>query len=73
MADKLCSARWRKSVNSGDTGCVEVALSSLVVGVRDSKDNGCGPVLAFTPTAWTSFLAGLRKNEFPKGGDHGSE
>ncbi|MFI2710858.1 DUF397 domain-containing protein [Micromonospora sp. NPDC018662] len=56
MAD-LSDARWRKSTRSGSNGgnCVEVAdnLPGLVA-VRDSKDPA-GPVLTFTPDAWTAF------------------
>ena len=49
--------RWRKSSYSqgGNTNCVEVAFSSEVVGVRDSKK--IAPRLAFTPTAWRAFLS----------------
>ncbi|MDG4796787.1 DUF397 domain-containing protein [Micromonospora sp. WMMD1082] len=58
----LSSARWRKSTRSNSSGgeCVEVADNLAgVVAVRDSKDPS-GPVLAFDPTAWQSFL-GLAK------------
>ncbi|GHJ13478.1 MULTISPECIES: DUF397 domain-containing protein [unclassified Micromonospora] len=58
MAD-LTDAQWHKSTRSGGNGgeCVEVAdnLPGLV-GVRDSKDPA-GPVLTFTPAAWTTFTA----------------
>ncbi|MEG3635604.1 DUF397 domain-containing protein [Micromonospora palythoicola] len=58
---ELTSARWRKSTRSGPDGgnCVEVAdnLPGLVA-VRDSKDP-TGPVLAFLPTAWRTFVAHL--------------
>jgi hypothetical protein len=41
------AAMWRKSSYSNGTGnCVEVAHSSLLVGVRDSK-NPSGPILTF--------------------------
>ncbi len=50
---------WRKSSYSGsqdtESNCVEVALTSRVAAVRDSK-NAAGPSLEFTPTAWRSFL-----------------
>ncbi|SHG43386.1 DUF397 domain-containing protein [Streptoalloteichus hindustanus] len=48
---------WRKSSHSGPNGgeCVEVANLTGPVGVRDSK-NPTGPALAFSPTAWTSFM-----------------
>ncbi|WNI18142.1 DUF397 domain-containing protein [Actinacidiphila sp. ITFR-21] len=58
------SARWRKSNVSGETGCVEVALGLPMVGVRDTKDRGTGPILAFSPVAWTSFLQGLACGDF---------
>jgi hypothetical protein len=57
MAD-LTGALWRKCTRSGDNNgaCVEVAdnLPGLVA-VRDSKDPA-GPVLTFTPTAWSGFV-----------------
>ena len=41
------SAPWRKSVNSDSGGCVEVARIGDVIGVRDTKAHGTGPVLEF--------------------------
>ncbi|MEU8220680.1 DUF397 domain-containing protein [Micromonospora taraxaci] len=47
---------WRTSTRSGGEGnCVEVAGFADSVGVRDSKDRQ-GPVLTFTPSAWTAFV-----------------
>ncbi|WP_435204402.1 DUF397 domain-containing protein [Micromonospora sp. bgisy143] len=47
---------WRTSTRSGGEGnCVEVAGFAETVGVRDSKDRQ-GPVLTFTPSAWTAFI-----------------
>ena len=49
---------WRKSSHSGGSGtgaCVEVAFEASAVGVRDSK-NTSGPSLAFSPTAWRTFV-----------------
>ncbi|MCZ7423888.1 DUF397 domain-containing protein [Verrucosispora sp. WMMA2121] len=54
----LSNARWRKSARSNSSGgdCVEVADNlPATVAVRDSKDPS-GPVLAFDPAAWRSFL-----------------
>lgn len=53
--------RWRKSSRSGSNGgqCVEVAMQSKVVGVRDSKDVD-GPILAFEQRTFTDFLRFLR-------------
>ncbi|MDG4832082.1 DUF397 domain-containing protein [Solwaraspora sp. WMMD1047] len=53
---------WRKSTRSNGTGnCVEVAdnLPGRVC-VRDSKDQ-TGPTLTFGPTAWHSFVQGLKR------------
>jgi hypothetical protein len=60
----LADARWRKSSHSGDEGaCVEFALladgtATRTVAIRDSKDPA-GPVLRFTPAAWTAFTTAL--------------
>ena len=61
------AARWRKSGVSGDGGCVEVAYVDHVIGVRDTKDRGTGPVLVFTEHEWTAFLTGARAGEFDLG------
>jgi len=62
-------AGWRKSSYSGDgNSCVELAVSrpgsrdgaGPVVGVRDTKANGRGPVLEFSPNAWREFLSRLK-------------
>nr|WP_130346992.1 DUF397 domain-containing protein [Herbihabitans rhizosphaerae] len=51
-------AAWRKSTRSGNGtngDCVEVALSTDAVGVRDSKNSTANP-LAFSREAWRTFL-----------------
>jgi hypothetical protein len=55
---------WRKSsaCDEGD-GCVEVAVSSEAVYMRNSRHRG-GPVLEFLHQEWIAFLAGVRKGEF---------
>lgn len=56
------SPAWRKSSRSGSNGgaCVEVAgnLPDRVL-VRDTKDRS-GPVLTFSPSAWSAFVATTR-------------
>ena len=56
---------WRKSTVSGGDGgmCVEVAIVSQGVLVRNSKDPQ-GPTLNFTLGEWAAFLAGVRLGEF---------
>lgn len=57
-------ASWRKSSTSDSGGCVEIAYLDGVVGVRDTKAKGAGPVLEFTKIEWRAFLAGIRNGEF---------
>jgi hypothetical protein len=54
---------WRKSRRSNSSAnCVEVGATPRrrVVGVRDSKQHGRGPVLEFTAPTWQAFLAAVR-------------
>ncbi|MER6629166.1 DUF397 domain-containing protein [Streptomyces sp. NPDC000987] len=49
---------WFKSSysSSGDGDCIEVALTSTTVHLRDSKDRQ-GPRLALSPATWGAFVA----------------
>jgi hypothetical protein len=53
---------WRKSSYSNGAGanCVETAPAVGAVLVRDTKDNGAGPVLRVTRNDWDRFTATLR-------------
>jgi uncharacterized protein DUF397 len=61
---------WRKASYSGNGGnCVEVAgtvkrdaegFASRVL-VRDTKQDGAGPVLRFTPHAWRRFADRVKR------------
>ena len=62
-------AGWRKSSYSGDgNSCVELAVTrpstrdgaGPVVGVRDTKANGRGPILEFSPRAWREFVRRIK-------------
>jgi Domain of unknown function (DUF397) len=57
---------WRKSSYSGGQGgnCVEVAGSGGMIMVRDTEDNGHGPVHQFTSARWRAFVAGVRDGQF---------
>jgi hypothetical protein len=58
------AADWRKSSRSGGSNdCVEVSTSERVVGVRDTKQQGEGPVLEFSAVAWHAFLAEAKSGE----------
>jgi hypothetical protein len=54
---------WRKSTESLNGDCVEVAPLPSGVAVRDSK-NPAGPMLEFTHSEWRAFIAGANKGEF---------
>lgn len=53
---------WRKSTYSDANGgqCVEAADVPGAVLVRDTKDDGRGPVLRVAPAAWHAFTAKLK-------------
>ncbi|MDF2742306.1 MAG: hypothetical protein K0S88_3676, partial [Actinomycetia bacterium] len=55
---------WRKSTLSTTNGCVEVAFVGERIALRDSKQQGRGPVLEFTAVEWDAFLGGVRGGEF---------
>jgi hypothetical protein len=62
-APELSAAHWHKSSFSTDTAnCVEVAVCTDAVAVRDSKAPDAGTLL-LTPRAWAAFLAALRAGE----------
>ena len=60
------SIQWRKSTLSTTNGCVEVAVVGDRIAVRDSKQQGLGPVLEFTAPEWAAFLGGVRGGEFDR-------
>jgi Domain of unknown function (DUF397) len=62
---EVAFANWHKSSHSNNSGnCVEVAASAAAVGVRDSKQRGCGPVLEFSRAAWVAFTRAAKDGEF---------
>ncbi|MEU7914021.1 DUF397 domain-containing protein [Microbispora bryophytorum] len=65
MSRDLSGAEFHKSsFSGGGNDCVEVAANLPgLVAVRDSKDRS-GPVLAFTPSEWSAFIAGVKGGEF---------
>lgn len=65
MDTDLTWTAWRKSSRSGQSqNCVEVRSElPTVIGVRDSKDPD-GPTLAFAPSQWRTFVAGVKSGQF---------
>jgi hypothetical protein len=62
---EVAFADWRKSSYSNASGnCVEVAAADSAVGVRDSKQHGCGPVLELTRRQWDAFIHAAKAGEF---------
>lgn len=64
--NRLATAKWFKSSRSNaENNCVEVAfLDDGEVALRDTKDDGHGPILVFTPAEWTAFIGGVQDGEF---------
>jgi hypothetical protein len=57
-------AIWRKSSCSGGTSdCVEVAIGTGAVGVRDSKHPDMG-LLTFTSNQWRDLILGVKHGDF---------
>ncbi len=56
--------RWRKSTYSSNGGasCIEVGQAARLIAVRDTKQNGTGPVLRFTPAAWRRFADQVKRS-----------
>jgi hypothetical protein len=54
-------AGWRKSTYShANSDCVEVAAVREAVGVRDTAQQGSGPVLEFPAASWLAFVASTK-------------
>jgi hypothetical protein len=58
--------RWHKSSRSQGNGeCVEMGQNDgPLVGLRDTKDEGHGPVLSFRRSVWTAFVVGAKSGDF---------
>lgn len=62
---EVAAVGWRKSSHSNNSGnCVEVTAADRAVGIRDSKQHGCGPVLEFTRSQWEAFARAVKDGQF---------
>ena len=62
----MSDTAWMKAAASGGDGgnCVEQRRHDGMIEVRDTKDDGAGPTLRFTPAEFAAWLDGARKGEF---------
>jgi len=51
--------QWRRSSRCANQACIEIALTTTIVSVRDS-DDPAGTRLDFPAPAWRAFLDGIR-------------
>jgi hypothetical protein len=60
--ERIDRPRWRKSTYSGSNGgdCIEAADHDGCVLVRDTKQDGTGPVLQFGAASWRRFADHLK-------------
>ena len=60
----LTNVEWRTSTRSSGSGqCVEVAITSEGVAVRDTKDRS-KPAHVYTRAEWDAFIGGAKDGEF---------
>lgn len=56
---------WVKASSSDAHGqCVEQRRHGGMIEVRDTKDNGSGPILRFTKAEFSAWLDGAKRGEF---------
>ncbi len=62
----MSTTAWIKARKSGANGgsCVEARRHDDMIEVRDTKDQGLGPVLRFTRAEFDAFLDGAKNAEF---------
>ena len=64
VAHEAHSLRWFKSSRSAQNGaCVELAVTSDAVVLRDSKDPS-GPTLCFGTHEWREFITSVQAGTF---------
>lgn len=61
----MSELNWRKSSRSNEYNCVEVALTSEIAAVRDSKDRAAGH-FAVSARCWGSFVRRVKDGAFDR-------
>lgn len=64
MTENFVSPWVKASASDSSGSCVEMRRNGKVIEVRDTKQNGEGPTLSFTPAEFSAWLDGARKGEF---------
>jgi hypothetical protein len=64
----VARAVWKKSSRSaaGDGNCVEIHVSADLIGIRDSKAEPDGPVLAVSRRSFVSFIDATKSGMFDR-------
>jgi hypothetical protein len=58
-------ANWRTSSFTDTDNCFELAdLGDNLIGLRDTKDQGSGPILHLTRQQMAGLIAGIKAGEF---------
>lgn len=61
----MSTTPWIKASRSNQSGdCVEMRRDGQAVQVRDTKDNGAGPILNLTTSEFAAWLDGAKRGEF---------
>jgi uncharacterized protein (DUF2235 family) len=61
----MSETKWVKAARSNQEGsCVEQRRYEGMIEVRDTKNNGTGPTLRFTPDEFAAWLDGAKRGEF---------
>jgi Domain of unknown function (DUF397) len=61
----VTSTPWIKAQRSAEQGsCAEMRYHEGMIEVRDTKDQGSGPVLRFTVDELAAWLDGAKRGEF---------
>lgn len=62
----MTTTPWIKARKSGGNGgsCVEMRRHNDMIEVRDTKDQGTGPILQFTAAEFDAWIDGARNGEF---------